>query len=188
MVRKTGILEKYIKKTEKRISAKKIEYINQESDILNSDDKLFPRSEGKLDFTVRIEEIKYIPHILSQITGKKVGNDDKFDDYLKSKQLRENPASAQVIIQSGCDNYCSFCIVPYTRGKEISRVHNDILEECREAVRSGAKEITLIGQNVNSYGKQFVEKKLWNSEKSSWNNLEGKSPFRLLLDDIDSIK
>ena len=188
MVRKTGILEKYINSTEKRVSAKKIEYIESKNGILNSDDKLFPRSEGKLDFTVRIEEIKYIPHILSEITGKKIGNDDKFDDYLKSKQLRENPASAQVIIQSGCDNYCSFCIVPYTRWKEISRPHDEIITECKEAVATWAKEITLIGQNVNSYGKQFVEKKLWNSEKSSWNNLEGKSPFRLLLDWIDSIQ
>jgi len=136
MVRKTGVLDKYIKKTEKRTSAKKIEYITSKNDILNSDDKLFPRSEGKLDFTVRIEEIKYIPHILSHITGKKIGNDDKFDDYLKSKQLRENVASAQVIIQSGCDNYCSFCIVPYTRGKEISRPHSEIVTECREAIEN----------------------------------------------------
>ncbi|USN59396.1 MAG: radical SAM protein [Candidatus Peribacteria bacterium] len=74
-----------------------------------------------------------------------------------------------MIIQTGCDNYCSFCIVPYTRGKEISRPHDEIIREVEEVARSGIKEITLVGQNVNSYGKQFVEKKLWNTEKSSWN-------------------
>ena len=187
MVRKTGVASKYLDPTEKREAAKKIEYLESEQSILNNDDRLFPRSNNKLDFTVRIEEIKFIPHILTHITGKKIWNDDKFDDYLKSKQLRENPSSAQVIIQSWCDNYCSFCIVPYTRWKEISRKHEEIITECREAAEQWAKEITLIGQNVNSYWKQFVEKKLWNSEKSNWNNLDWQSPFRLLLNDINVI-
>jgi tRNA-2-methylthio-N6-dimethylallyladenosine synthase len=70
---------------------------------------------------------------------------------LKAKQLRENPASATIIIQTGCDNYCSYCIVPYTRGKESSRSIEDIITEAKEAVKNGAKEINLVGQNVNSY-------------------------------------
>ena len=188
MVRKTWVAWKYLEEDKKREAAKKIEYIDSESAVLNNDDRLFPRSNNKLDFTVRIEEIKYIPHILTHISGAKIWNDDKFDDYLKSKQLRENPASAQVIIQSWCDNYCSFCIVPYTRWKEISRSHEEIISECKEAVSNWAKEITLIWQNVNSYWKQFVDKKMWNSEKSNWNNLNWESPFRRLLKDVDSIR
>lgn len=188
MVRKTWLAQKYLPQETKREAAKKIEYIDSENAIFNNDDRLFPRSNNKLDFTVRIEEIKYITHILSHITGNKIGNDDKFDDYLKSRQLRENPASAQVIIQSGCDNYCSFCIVPYTRWAEISRKCEEIVQECREAAQNWAKEITLIWQNVNSYGKQFVDKKMWNKEKSSWNNYEWQSPFRKLLNDIDLIE
>lgn len=117
---------------------------------MNHDDDLFRRTPI-LDFTLRIEETKFLPLILTEIYGKKIGQEDKFDDYLKQVQQRENPFSASVIIQTGCDNYCSFCIVPFTRGGEISRSQIDIVDECRKAVQSGAKEITLLGQNVNSY-------------------------------------
>nr|MDD3719944.1 MiaB/RimO family radical SAM methylthiotransferase [Candidatus Gracilibacteria bacterium] len=187
MVRKTGMNERYLNDGNERERARKIELLKDEKGILNNDDKLFPRLES-LDFTLRIEEIKYLQLILSHIYGEKIGTDDKFDDYLKTKQFRENPSQAQVIIQTGCDNYCSFCIVPYTRGKENSRPKEDIIKECREAIENGVKEITLLGQNVNSYGKQFVDKKLWNEEKSKWNTGIGKSPFRELLEEINNIK
>jgi tRNA-2-methylthio-N6-dimethylallyladenosine synthase len=90
----------------------------------------------KLDFTFRIEEVTYLTKILSHISGEQIGADDKFDDYLKSKQMRENPSSANIIIQTGCDNYCTYCIVPFTRGKEISRDKNEIISEVKEAVKN----------------------------------------------------
>ncbi|NTW46308.1 MAG: MiaB/RimO family radical SAM methylthiotransferase [Candidatus Moranbacteria bacterium] len=63
---------------------------------------------------------------------------------------------ASVVIGNGCGNYCSYCIVPFSRGKEISRPFSDILEEVRAAVESGKDEILLLGQNVNSYGSDML--------------------------------
>ena len=189
MVRRTGIWEKYLENYKRdRNKSKKINLLKDSSEIFNNDDKLFPRARGFLDFTLRIEDIRFLTLMLTHIYWESIWNDSKFDDYLKSKQLRENPYSATIIIQSWCDNFCTFCIVPYTRGRETSRSIEEIVVEAREAVAAWAKEITLVWQNVNSYGKQFVDKKYWNEEKSKWNSWAWKSPFRQLLEALDQIE
>ena len=72
-------------------------------------------------------------------------------------QVRDSKLKAWVSIMYGCNNFCTYCIVPYVRGRERSRKKEDILAECRALIEGGAKEITLLGQNVNSYGKDLTE-------------------------------
>lgn len=76
------------------------------------------------------------------------------DNYIFSKSYvdKDKPHKAFLPISHGCNNWCSYCIVPHTRGKMVSRKSDEIIEEVKRLIESGAKEITLLGQNVNSYG------------------------------------
>ena len=82
---------------------------------------------------------------------------EKFDS-LNSLKNSCNKISSFLTIQEGCDKFCKFCVVPYTRGSEYSRSFKELTEEAKQLVTNGAKEITLLGQNVNAYN--FEDKKL----------------------------
>ncbi len=73
-------------------------------------------------------------------------------------KIRENSKKAWVSIMFGCDEFCTYCIVPYTRGKERSRLPENIIQEVQELIDEGYQEVTLLGQNVNSYGNDFTDK------------------------------
>lgn len=102
-------------------------------------------------------------------------------DYLKIKPKYASKFQAFVPIQIGCDKYCTYCIVPYARGREQSRPMEDVLAECRNLVENGCKEITLVGQTVNSYGLSFMDKK-----SGRYSNMS--DPFVKLLNEIDKLQ
>ncbi len=76
----------------------------------------------------------------------------------KTPIKRSDSVNAWVNIMYGCNNFCSYCIVPYVRGREISRSEQDVLQDVKKLISEGYKEITLLGQNVNSYGNDFSDK------------------------------
>lgn len=95
-------------------------------------------------------------HIWSRSNGGKRIFDRDTDEYMVAEGLpisRESSYRAWVSVMYGCNNFCSYCIVPYVRGRERSRRREDVVAEVRELVSRGYKDITLLGQNVNSYGK-----------------------------------
>lgn len=129
-----------------------------------------------VDFVLGTNNIHNLNDILDEVlsSGKQlILTDENFThelDYGNAK--RDDKLKAKVSIIRGCDKYCTYCVVPYTRGPEVSREPTSIIEECKMLVDKGYKEITLLGQNVNSYGK----------DKPEWNTL-----FHDLLYQLDKI-
>lgn len=116
-----------------------------------------------VDFVLGTNNINDLNQVLDEVvdTGRQsFRTDTQFEenlDYLAAK--RDDTVKAYVSIIRGCDKFCTYCVVPYTRGQEVSRDPTSIIEECKMLVARGYKEITLLGQNVNSYGKDKPE---WN--------------------------
>ncbi len=111
-----------------------------------------------VDYIFGPQSFHKLPKILKNFDNNKVYNDflceDKFSSLIPS---RSKEVSKLVTIQEGCDKFCSFCVVPYTRGAEFSRSVENIYAETTALVKNGAKEITLLGQNVSSYESSVFE-------------------------------
>ena len=114
-----------------------------------------------VDFVFGPHAINRLPQIVSQAEkgGRRVVVTEFLDTFQEISQphvdsgaQEGNGVSAFVTIMSGCDNYCTYCVVPYVRGREMSRDSRAVLAEVNSLVSKGIKEITLLGQNVNSYG------------------------------------
>jgi len=119
--------------------------------------KSFPHVDGVFS----THHLWQFPQILHRVltTGKRTyfTQDEPGSIAEGLPQQRDSSLKAWVSIMYGCNNFCTYCIVPYVRGRERSRKYQDILNECRQLIESGAKDITLLGQNVNSYGKDLDE-------------------------------
>ncbi len=112
-----------------------------------------------VDIVLGPQGIYSLPGILSrEAAGGRVCLNRLDPDFsipvVRAAEPPDNPVRASVTIMQGCDNFCTYCIVPYVRGREISRPEEDIMTEVRQAVEHGAREIVLLGQNVNSYGRR----------------------------------
>lgn len=116
-----------------------------------------------LDFVIGTDSIDQLPEVLYRVeNGEKkvlqVGFDPS-NDYTLETKILPGRSLAYVNIMKGCDNFCTYCIVPFTRGREKSRRLEEIVQDVKRLVLGGVAEVSLLGQNVNSYGKSLGGKK-----------------------------
>ncbi len=107
-----------------------------------------------VDFIAGPDSYRFLPEILSDAEAPQIRTELSTDETYSGiipKRYQTNGISAFVSIMRGCNNFCTYCVVPYTRGRERSRNPEDILQEIRTLSEKGYKEVTLLGQNVNSY-------------------------------------
>lgn len=108
-----------------------------------------------VDFVLGARNVSKITQVIEQKHAVEISTDFDESGY-DFGEYRSNPFKAMVNISIGCDKSCTFCIVPATRGEEISIPSDLIVQEITKAVSSGAKEVMLLGQNVNNYGRRFT--------------------------------
>ena len=130
-----------------------------------------------LDLVFGTHNVHRLPEMVQQVADKRVRCEEtEFLDRETRLQLFPSRTGQEaftrfVTVMQGCDNFCSYCVVPYVRGREISRPSSEVLEEIRDLASQGVREITLIGQNVNSYG----------------NKQEGELSFAELLEQVNAV-
>lgn len=150
--------------------------------MMHYGEKTLKKRMPLVDFFLPIRELQKLPKLMGK---KAVVNPE---EYLSIPPKHEFPFRAWVPISYGCNNFCTFCIVPFARGREYSRPKNEIIREVKDAIRTSHKEIWLLGQNVNSYG--ITEKTAWEG-KTRKNALpviqKGRVTFAELMREINAI-
>ena len=158
------IREKATEKVFHDIGRVKKEYKNKKKPILiitgcvaQAEGDLILKKDRYVDAVIGPQSYQSINKVIKDIESKKIQHEiTNFETIQKFDQLKlikndNSKISAFLTIQEGCDKFCKFCVVPYTRGAEYSRNFNEILNEADELINNGAREITLLGQNVNAY-------------------------------------
>ncbi len=151
-------------------------------------DKLF-NTIKELDIVFKINELQKLAGLIREINPDseiKEIPEESLEHYFQIDPTYSTSSENQAFlpISMGCDKFCTYCIVPYSRGREQSRPMDEILKEAQQLVKDGFKEITLIGQTVNSYGLSVHDK----LNKKFDYITEGKEPFVVLLEKIDKLK
>ena len=114
------------------------------------------KREPYIDIILGPQSYHKINDVLNTFENKKKKEETEFDtiskfEFLDKVENKDSSISSYLTIQEGCDKFCNFCVVPYTRGPEYSRPFRQILKEADQVIKNGAREITLLGQNVNAY-------------------------------------
>ena len=140
------------------------------------------KREPYIDIVIGPQSYHKINDAIQKYTNnKKKEEETEFDtiskfNYLSKIKNKNSKVSSFLTIQEGCDKFCHFCVVPYTRGPEYSRPFDQIINEAKEIIQSGAKEIILLGQNVNAYSYKYENREYRLSdlllELESFNELE----------------
>ena len=148
---------KHLKETKKDLMVALAGCMSQEESVV---DEIIEKYKW-MDFVFGTHNIHKLPKILLEhIKSNKLeveveSNEGNIIECVPYK--RDSKYKAWVNIMYGCDKFCTYCIVPYTRGKQRSRLPKDIINEVKNLIKEGYKEVTLLGQNVNAYGKDFKD-------------------------------
>jgi tRNA-2-methylthio-N6-dimethylallyladenosine synthase len=137
--------------------------------VAQAEGKEILRRAPVVDLVVGPQNYHHLPELLDRaeregkLVDTELAAESKFDALEPAgvETMRRRGVSAFVTIQEGCDKFCTFCVVPYTRGAEISRPVETILAEVRHLARAGVREVTLLGQNVNAYHGEGPDGRAW---------------------------
>ena len=141
------------------------------------------KSYPQVDFVLGTSAIHSLPTLLLDcLNGERFSADiAEYADFSESQeQVRESSYKASVPIMFGCNNFCTYCIVPYVRGRERSRKAEEIIKEVKGLAADGYKEIMLLGQNVNSYGKGLPQEITFADLLRKVNEIEGLERIRFM--------
>lgn len=148
--------------------------------------EMFKQKYPYVDIVLGTKNINLLPERISEVSKKKTKfrSNSEPENYLEIDEImpvsRTSFPNAWVNIIYGCNNFCTYCIVPYVRGREISRDIQSIIEEVKACLNEGYKEITLLGQNVNSYGNDRTDGASFARLLSEIDKIEGKFRVRFM--------